>query len=269
MKNGTSAPSASASAVNLLAPPNDDRDSCTHCFVLHRSGKDFYVRRANVVMSQLPTEVGEPFAATLTGSFEEVTMSGNHVTPVEGGECLVLTWTITGTAVSSSASLGLAGAGTAVTAGLQGRMGQGAEPPICKGDETVYNEPNDCACGNANQFACPGGHSCPVGSVCLSQGRCECQDNNVGLDCTTGMGCGTNGTACAAGSGWSCLHLGCGLQNYTVSCGNGYACPTNSTCSGVTCLCDPGWSGPECADVASSPCDAAPCANGGTCEACQ
>ena len=53
-----------------------------------------------------------------------------------------------------------------------------------------------------------------------------------------------------------------------VSCGSS-SCSNNGVCSeevgaGVTCICDPGWTGTDCSTDINE-CDGNPCENGGTC----
>lgn len=248
--------SSSTTAVSLLAPPNDDLATCTHCFVMRRGGRTFYPRSATTTIEQMPAAVGDPFVAFLDGSFEEVTITNNRVTPVPNGECYVTRWELRGVAVSAATQTGLSGVGmlnAAATEGGWGQTGGSSGDPggtnvcgdmTCRGTETPSSCTADCGCALGGKHLCPGGHACPSGAECLSQGRCECEAGMTALSCGTGDQCATG--ECTAGSAWTCTHLGCGITNFSVSCGNGTACPTNSTCSGGACVCDAGYLPTDC-----------------------
>jgi hypothetical protein len=245
---------SSTTAVSLLAPPNDDLATCTHCVVMRRGGKAFYAKSATATVEQMPAAVGDPFVAFIDGSFEEVSIVSNHVTPLLGGECYVAHWELRGVAVSAAMQTGLSGVGmlTATpTEGGWGQTGGGSDPgnidcgdKTCGGAETPTSCTSDCGCTLHGKHLCPGGHACPDGAECLSQGRCECASGMTALACGTGDQCASG--ECTTGSAWTCTRLGCGISNYSVSCGNGTACPTNSTCSGGGCLCDAGYLPTDC-----------------------
>lgn len=95
---------------------------------------------------------------------------------------------------------------------------------------------------------CP--KSCSGNGICNApDGECECIPGWTGAACDDPVcpgGCNRNGECdlvtgkCVCGLAWT------GESCDTYACPNG--CCTHGTCDGTTCVCRPGWGGPDCSE---------------------